>query len=66
MVLGSINFKENLFMKGYCVIGLAFTLAAISGASAFALHFQVGQAPFRRLIKTGPFPVRARRKQASA
>ncbi len=35
-VLGLINFRENLFMKSYRVIGLAFTLATISGASAFA------------------------------
>lgn len=35
-VLGLINFRENPFMKSYRVIGLAFTLATISGASAFA------------------------------
>ncbi len=35
-VLGLINFRENLFMKSCRVIGLAFTLATISGASAFA------------------------------
>ncbi len=35
-VLGLINFRENIFMKSYRVIGLAFTLATISGASAFA------------------------------
>ncbi|MFB8345004.1 invasion associated locus B family protein [Brucella cytisi] len=29
-------------MKGYCVIGLAFTLAAISGASAFAAPLPSG------------------------
>ncbi|EEQ95037.1 invasion associated locus B family protein [Brucella intermedia LMG 3301] len=33
---GAIHFRENLFMKIYRVIGLAFTLATISGASSFA------------------------------
>lgn len=35
-VLRLINFRENLFMKSYRAIGLAFTLAAISGAPALA------------------------------
>ncbi len=35
-VLGLINFRENILMKSYRAIGLAFTLAAISGAAALA------------------------------